>query len=187
MKILLPIFLVMLLISGCSTVPLATPQNCQSPCVLKTNSDNIKATYQVQHDRLIVDLSGRTTGWVAIGFGATHYMKDAYIVMGYIDEKGKPVISNEFGDGYVSHKSVELLGGKPNIELISGDFKDGWTSIKFSIPLKLENNNYAKTFESGETMKVLVAYGPDGAKNFTTIHAFKTITSINLKDIPTTK
>lgn len=187
MKYLLLTTVLAALLSACSTVPEAKPLSCNTPCNLDTHSENINATYQVQNDRLIISLSGKTTGWVAIGFDSTYYMKNAYIVMGYIDKEGNPVISNEFGSGYVSHQSIKSMGGKPDVKLISGNFKDGWTNIKFSIPLKSDNDNYAKTFEPGKTMKVLVAYGPDSAKNFTTIHEYKTITSLNLKQVSDSK
>ncbi len=155
-------------------------QSCEKPCALETNSNNVKATYQVSGDRLIINLSAKTTGWVAIGFGATKYMKDADIIMGYINTDGKLVVSNEYGDGFFSHKSVESLGGKSNIKVISGNLKEGWTTMAFSIPLNPKDTKYAKSFKAGDKMKVLIAYSSDGAKNFTSIHKYKTTTYLTL-------
>lgn len=154
-------------------------KSCEKPCELDTNSANVKVTYQVNDGRLVVNLSAKTTGWVAIGFGATKYMKDADFIMGYINSDGKPVVSNEYGDGFFSHKSVESLGGKSDVKIISGSLKDGWTSIEFSLPLNPQDTKYSKVFKAGEKMKVLIAYGSDGAKNFTSIHKFKTETDLS--------
>jgi hypothetical protein len=188
MKKILSIFTTLLIFSGCSSIPHAATKNCTNKmCTLETHTDKMAVTYQVKGENLVVNMSAKTTGWVAIGFGSSYYMKDATIVMGYVNKEGDPLLSNEYGTGYTSHTSTEKLGAKPEAKLISGDFVDGWTIIKFSIPLIAKNNKYGKIFKSGETMKVIMAYGPNGAKNFKNIHKYKTINSINLADLPKNK
>ncbi len=163
----------------------AAENNCQTSCTLVTGTDKMKVTYQIKDDKLIVGMSAKTTSWVAIGFGATKDMKDATIVMGYIDKSNNPILSNEFGIATTKHLSRSKLGGEPEGKLISGSLKNGETTIRFSLPLMTADAKYGKTFKSGKSIKVILAYGPNNAKNFTAYHAFRTEKTLTLPKLPT--
>ena len=163
----------------------AAVDNCQTSCTLATGTDKMKVTYQIKGKNLIVNMSAKTTGWVAVGFGASHKMKDATIVMGYIDKSGDPILSNEFGIATTKHLSQSKLGGKPEGKLISGGLKNGITTIRFSLPLITTDPKYGKTFKSGNPITVILAYGPNNAKNFTAYHAFRTEKTLTLPQFPT--
>lgn len=63
--------------------------------------------------------------------------------------------------------------------IIIGYVKDGRTELKFTIPL---NSKDAKDQElvPGKEVKVIMAYGPNGADVFTQYHAFRTTVTIKL-------
>lgn len=177
-------FLLVIFLSGCSYLFAANATtNCQNGGnVCKVSAENIYFTYQKASNpnELLITLSAKTSGWVAVGFGATDDMKDADIIMGYIkqDKKdNKVVISNEYGVSKWRHKSLSKLGATSEVKVISGEYKDGWTTIQFTIPLKPKDTKYGKDFTTtnpkGENMSVILAYGSNDQKNFTKYHQYR--------------
>ena len=131
--------------------------------------NNMFLSYETYSKQLVkVTLSAKTTGWVAIGFGAGYKMKGAHIVIAYVD-KGKVHLSYEYGYTSVSHKAVAQ---PKTIHALSGAIKEGWTTVSFTMPLKL--NGETQTFSQVKKSAVILAYGENGAKNFASYHAFRT-------------
>ncbi|MCF6765122.1 DOMON domain-containing protein [Thiotrichales bacterium 19S3-7] len=170
-------FLCVIFLSGCSYLFAATAQtSCQKASnTCKVSAENIYFTYQKasNSDAMLITLSAKTTGWVAVGFGATDDMRDANIIMGYINKDNQPVISNEYGVGKWSHKSMASLNAPTEVQLISGKYENGWTTIQFTIPLESKDKKYGKVFKTGSNISVILAYGPNGKKNFTSYHQFR--------------
>ncbi|MBD3285580.1 PKD domain-containing protein [candidate division WOR-3 bacterium] len=125
-----------------------------------------------------VILSAPTTGWVAVGFDPTTAMKDANYIIGYVDGE-KVTIIDEFGDGNFSHTPDTDLEGADDVANADGSEADGSTTISFTIPLDSGDDN-DKVLAVGQTYKVIFAYGPDGADDFTTKHASRASADIEL-------
>lgn len=123
----------------------------------EVKAKNMTFSWKVEGSDLKVKMSGKTTGWVGIGFNPSTQMKDANYVLGYV-KKGKASITDEFGDGERTHKSDDKLGGKNNATLIGGSEEGGVTTIEFSIPLKSDDKTDSVIDPSGKTV-VLLAYG----------------------------
>jgi uncharacterized protein YxeA len=120
-------------------------------------------------------MSAPTTGWVAVGFGATFAMKNAYMVIAYIDEQGKVQVSEEYGTGAWSHSSIKSMGGQSQISQVTGSYdkNTNTTTISFEMPLASKDKKYGKVLTKGKEVTIIMAYGKDGAKNFTNHHQFR--------------
>ncbi|WP_440616294.1 DOMON domain-containing protein [Cysteiniphilum sp. 6C5] len=143
---------------------------------------NMYLSYQMQADKNIkFTLSAKTTGWVAVGFGANNTMTGAVMVLGYVDADGKVQLSQEYGvKGRPPHKSVVSLGGVPEVKLVSGKVEKGQTTISFTLPMTPSSAKYNYTFTQGEDIPIILAYGKNGVKNFTSYHQYRTSAEIKL-------
>ncbi|WP_083907006.1 DOMON domain-containing protein [Fangia hongkongensis] len=147
-------------------------------CTDKVCSVHLKTIYfsyqKAGSDRILFHVSAKTSGWVGIGFGAKYAMRDARIVMGYVDAKGKAHISQEYGSGTFSHSQVK----NPDVKLVSGTFKDGWTTLVFTLPIHSKIKE-GFSFKKGKSLSVILAYGKNNAKNRTSHHGFATHINID--------
>lgn len=129
-------------------------------------------------DVIAVTMSAPTTGWIAVGFEPSSAMKDADIVIGYV-EAGEVFLRDDWGDGYISHRADEDLGGSSNVTMIEGFEENGVTTISFSIP---ENSGDRYDIDLSEIVarKVIVAYGPQDTDDFQGYHAWAETVELEL-------
>ncbi len=92
------------------------------------------AEWTVAGENLNIRLSGKTKGWLAIGFNPTDGMKGGNFILGYV-KKGKVVVTDEYGVKKNEHRTDTKIGGAFDITNISGSEKSGKTTISFTIPL----------------------------------------------------
>ena len=131
---------------------------------------NVRLQWKVEGESLSVIVSAPTTGWVGVGFVPSQKMKDASIIIGYVKD-GKAVFRDDFGAALTAHRPDESQGGKTNIADAEGSEQDGRTELKFTKDQELV---------PGKEVKVIMAYGPNGADVFTQYHAFRTTVTIKL-------
>jgi hypothetical protein len=132
--------------------------------------------WMVDGANLNVELSAPVEGWMAVGFAPTSKMKDANIIIGYV-ENGNVVIEDHFGNTPISHKSDDSAGGKDNLTNKSGTEQNGVTEIGFTIPLNSGDAN-DRPLVPGESYKVIFAgYGKD---KITIKHSSRTSANITL-------
>jgi hypothetical protein len=82
-------------------------------------------------DYIYVGMKAKTAGWVAIGFGAEAFMKNADIVEGSVTE-GKLTIADMFSTGeFGPHPTDTQSGGTDDILASAGKFDNGYTTIEF--------------------------------------------------------
>ena len=132
----------------------------------------------VSGTELSVELTGPTTGWVAVGFDPTMMMQNANIIIGYV-ASGVPHIRDDFGVGTTSHAADTTLGGTHDLTIDGGSEASGSTEIKFTIPLD-SGDMYDRALASGGTYSIILARGADGLDNFTSPHAFVTSSEISI-------
>ena len=113
--------------------------------------------WKVEGERLHVILSGRTEGWVAVGFNPSDKMKDANFILGYVAD-GEVVLEDHYGTRKGRHAADTDLEGAENTELIGGFERDGVTQIEFAIPLD-SGDEADRALVPGERYPVLLAYG----------------------------
>ncbi len=140
--------------------------------------DRITFTWKPEGGNLNATVKAPTTGWVAVGFDPAVAMKDANLIIGYV-KNGQVFIRDDYGSELTGHDADVNGGGQDNVTNKSGKEEEGVTEISFTIPLDSGDERDRKLVV-GQTHKVLLAYGPNGADNFTTQHRIRTATDLKI-------
>lgn len=119
---------------------------------------------------LRIKITAQTTGWVAVGIEPTQGMDEANFIIGYISA-GSTSVRDDYGTGIHTHVSDIGLGGTDDVEIISGSEESGVTEIEFRIPLD-SGDQYDKVLEDNGSYDIILAFGSDGADDYTSPHAW---------------
>lgn len=150
----------------------------------KLEAKGIVFSWSLDGDKIHVQLSAETTGWVGVGFNPEKAMSGANIIIGAV--KGdKFKVQDHFGHLKRNHKSDKNLGGIDNVEKAEGEEKDGVTTISFTYPLKTDDKWDDEKLEPlavDRPVKVMLAYGRDKKDKIVTraTHKYRTIYEVNL-------
>ncbi|CCK79687.1 MULTISPECIES: DOMON domain-containing protein [Desulfobacula] len=137
---------------------------------------DMQFSWTIEGEQIHVQMSAKTTGWVAVGFDPEKAMQGANIIIGAVKE-GKFKVEDHYGNRKRGHKSDEEMGGKNDVLNPAGSEADGITTISFSLPLDT-GDAYDKPIKQEGTTKVMLAYGA-GKDSFRNRHPFRTIYEIN--------
>ncbi len=103
---------------------------------------------------LYMAMKANTTGWIAVGFEPTDWMKDAEIVMGYVNN-GSAAVQDQYSTGnYGPHIPITQLGGTNSILDSGGKQEDGSTIIEFKRRMNA-GDKYNKIFTSGQIVPII--------------------------------
>lgn len=119
-----------------------------------------------------------TTGWAAIGFDPSRMMKDAHYIIGYVSN-GSVFIRDDYGTDDTKHAADTSIGGTEDARVVSGTEQDGKTTLVFAIP-KNSGDRFDKVLEQGSTYTIILAYGANGADNFTSMHRARKSVEVKL-------
>ncbi len=133
---------------------------------------------------LQVKITGKTKGWVAVGFNPVKMMKGANFIMGYVKD-GKVKVTDHIGNTERNHKADTKSGGKNNASNTGGSEKGGVTEISFTIPLDSKDTNDTRIDPAAMTT-VLLAMG-GGRDSFRSVHSFRAVHRVNLSTGATEK
>ena len=133
-----------------------------------TEAIGMTLAWRVAGEDLEIELTGPTTGWIAVGFNPSRAMKDANILIGYVDG-ADVVMTDQFGTTMISHRRDDELGGTSDATVVSGSEAGGETRIRVTIPLDSARGD-DRPLGAGETVRAILAYGPDGADDTQTYH-----------------
>ncbi len=145
---------------------------------MQISADGITVNWLFSGDSIAFEVTAPTTGWVSIGFDPSRVMKDADFIIGYV-ENGKAVVRDQFGNGTFSHTSDTEMGGSDDILEFDGSESGGKTTLSFTIPID-SGDQYDTVLTPGQEHTVLIAYGPDGADNFTKKHSARAKVKVTL-------
>lgn len=135
--------------------------------------------WRVQGSDLEVELTGPSTGWVAVGFGGSYLMHDSNIIIGAVSGSGCS-IRDDFGIDSNTHVSDSSLpGGQQNVYDKSGSEASGSTTITFTTPLD-SGDIYDNVLAKGQNCTVLLMCGADGNDNLDSNHETIANTSITI-------
>ena len=108
---------------------------------------------------IYIGMRAKTTGFVAVGIQPGRRMKDADIVLGYV-EAGEATVNDLFSQGdFGPHPPDTELGGTNNIAQSGGGEEDGFTTIEFK-RLLVTGDEYDIPLSPGVN-KIIWAYGRD--------------------------
>ncbi len=163
----------LLLVTGCEDNPF-------DPDGWSTKSyQGFELRWRVQDSDLQVQLTGPSTGWVAVGFAGSYMMHDSNIIIGYVN--GSSVsIRDDFGVDSNNHVSdSDLQGGQQNVNDKDGSEGSGTTTIEFTTPLD-SGDLYDNALSEGQSYSVIFICGDDGEDNFDSDYKTLVSTSITI-------
>jgi len=171
---------------GCDTVkdeePLINDNNPPDSSGYRTaTAAGVTLKYKKVNENLNCILSAQTEGWVSVGFNSSQAMKDANIIMGYVDNSGNALVRDDWGSSQYSHESDENLGGTDDVTLIQGSQIGGKTEIEFEIHLN-SGDSYDRVLLNGETYPIILARG--NSDNFDSQHSDRGYSSVTISDAP---
>ena len=124
-----------------------------------------------------IGIKARTAGWVAVGFGAETFMKNADIIMGSVTG-GKLTIADMFSTGeFGPHPPDTQLGGTDDILASGGKVDNGYTTVEFKRKLDT-GDKFDKPLVKGIN-KIIWAYS--GEPVLTVKHSLRGAGEIELK------
>lgn len=117
---------------------------------------DLEVSWKNDADFLYLGLNGSTDGWMAIGFEPQEWMKDADMILSYV-ESGKAVVLDEYCTGnYGPHVVDEMLGGTDDIIEAGASQRDGRTVVELKRKL-LTGDKFDKAFTPGQAISIIWA------------------------------
>jgi hypothetical protein len=130
----------------------------QSPARQGYSGGRMEVSWKNDEDYIYMALKGSTDGWVSLGFEPSEWMKDADMVMGWV-EGGKSVVRDEYSTGnYGPHLEDTELGGSDDILASGGRQEGGYTVIEFKRRLDT-GDRFDKSFTPGQRVSAIWAMG----------------------------
>lgn len=163
------------LLAGCgsdSTGP-------SDPVWEETTVDGFTLGWLANDSTLEVEVTGPTTGWVAVGFDPSFQMQDANIIIGCRTDM-LSLVRDDWGNSPTTHRADTTLGGSHDILAYQCAEAGGTTTLSFTIPMD-SGDGFDKVLERGGSYTVILAGGPDGVDDFSTQHEFIAQTTIQLQ------
>jgi hypothetical protein len=116
----------------------------------------MEISWKNDQEFLYMALNGSTSGWLAVGFEPTEWMKDADIILGYVEGE-KATVLDEYSTGnYGPHIEDTMLGGTNDI-LQNGGRRDGANTV-IEFKRKLDTGDrFDRSMHSGETVSLIWA------------------------------
>lgn len=120
--------------------------------------DNYELWWAADEQFIYIAMKAKTTGWVSIALSSGPAMKDADMVLGFVQEGTVTVIDQYSTGNFGPHRPDSELGGSDDILESAGTEEDGHTIIEFKRKLDT-GDTYDHMFSRGKN-SILWAYGP---------------------------
>ena len=143
----------------------------------EASAGDMTLSWKVDGDTLHAKMSGKTEGWIGVGFNPSKKMQDANFIIGYVKD-GKAEIADHFGTRATAHDADSKKGGSDDLTLVSGTEEGGVTTIEFTIPMNSGDKMDGALVADGDTI-LLLAYGPD-RDSLKPRHKYKKTMTVNL-------
>ena len=118
---------------------------------------NYEIRWFTDEEYVYFGIRAKTDGWVAVGLEPTSGMRDADIIMGFVQD-GVASVSDQFSIGvYGPHSTDMELGGTDDIIEFGGREEEGFTTIEFKRFL-VTGDEYDKELYGG-SVEIIWAYG----------------------------
>ncbi len=112
-------------------------------------------SWKIDDEYLYMALNGSTRGWLAIGFEPTEWMKDADMVLGFVD--GSARVLDEYSTGnYGPHINDTMLGGTDDILEYGGKSYGTHTVVEFRRKLDT-GDRFDKVLRPGQNVSIIWA------------------------------
>jgi hypothetical protein len=110
--------------------------------------------WRSDNEKLYAGMTGDSTGWVSVGFNPTSAMKDADIILGYVEDSVLKIHDMYSIGVYGPHPDDTDMGGEYSILSSGGMERDGKTTVEFSRYLDT-GDSYDSELSEGADVKFL--------------------------------
>ncbi|MFK7926305.1 MAG: DOMON domain-containing protein [Bacteroidia bacterium] len=122
----------------------------------QVSRNNMEVSWKYDAQRIWIEMSAPTDGWLAIGFNESQEITGNYLLMGRVrDGRAELVEYRTIAAG--NYQSITQLGGSIQIADVEGEESGDTTSIKFSLPLEAVDR-YRKDLTQGNEYVLLLAF-----------------------------
>ncbi|MDM7934182.1 MAG: DUF2202 domain-containing protein [Methanothrix sp.] len=112
--------------------------------------------WRSDQDYIYMALNGSTRGWLALGLDPSEWMKDADMIMGYVED-GRAIVLDEYSTGnYGPHIEDEMLGGRDDILEYGGSTDGIHTIVEFKRRLDT-GDRFDRALRPGESVSMIWA------------------------------
>jgi len=88
--------------------------------------------WHVVDDTIRIKISAKTTGWIGFGLSPNEEMPSSDVVIGWVSASGNTFFDDRFAVQRSQPPTDLDQGGENNIQLLSINSVDGWTTIEYS-------------------------------------------------------
>lgn len=142
-----------LLITG--VLGLAT-QDYRNKMVVK---NEMKVSWYYEKERIFIEMSAPTDGWIAIGFNTHLGTKGAYLLMGNVIS-GQLSVEEHYTLAPGIYKPITTLGARAQVADVNGMGNAVTTLLRFSLPIQ-SKSKYQKDLKEGARYTMIMAYSQE--------------------------
>lgn len=117
---------------------------------------NFQLLWRNDDTKIYIGMKVKTTGWISLGIKPSSAMKDADMILGYVDG-GETTLTDQYGTSTFGHQLDTDLGGTDDIIAYGGSYDGEYTVIEFSRTLAVDDE-YDQPITSGANA-IIWAYG----------------------------
>ncbi len=88
----------------------------------------------LMEEEMEIELRAPTEGWIAVGFNQSDAILGADLLQFRVHDSGEVYAEDQLVTDFGKHPTDVSLGGTDDIKIMSGEERDGQTSIRFRIP-----------------------------------------------------
>ncbi|MFW3146871.1 MAG: Ig-like domain-containing protein [Thermoplasmatota archaeon] len=126
--------------------------------VIAFDDGDLTVYYDFEDEMVKMAVKARAEGWISLGFDPSVAMKDADMVIGWVDDRDRVYIFDAYSTGeFGPHPPDEELGGSGDIVDFGGTESGGWTTIEWTRKANSSDLYDTNIFE-GAVMDVIWAY-----------------------------
>jgi rhodanese-related sulfurtransferase len=142
---------------------------------------NFELHWQVLGENVFIAMKAKTNGWVSLGISPTEMMKDADMIITWVEKNGETKLFDAFSTGEMGpHPPDEKLGGTNDISTFAGTEFGEYTTIEFQRKLDT-GDKYDRSFPRSGNLKIIVAYG--SRDDFAAMHVFRATDTISIDEV----
>ncbi|AKG52806.1 dopamine beta hydroxylase-related protein [Dehalogenimonas sp. WBC-2] len=90
-----------------------------------------RVSWSITEDTIFIGIKAKTTGWVAIALSPSLSKSQSDLMIGFVSD-GQVNLVDSYDPGYSGdHPKDSVLGGKDDLQIISGSEANGVTTLEF--------------------------------------------------------
>jgi hypothetical protein len=127
-----------------------------SPAKQGYSGGDMEIYWKNDGEYLYMALKGNTSGWLAVGFEPSEWMKDADMIVGFVEGGNARVLDEYCTGNYGPHVEDTTLGGTDDILAFGGRQEAGYTVVEFKRKLNT-GDRFDKAFSPGQSISSIWA------------------------------